>query len=109
MRSSAIDEARNHLPFMTSGQFPGALGVMPMARYYFHIRDHDKLIRDPEGQDLVDEAAIRPEALASARELLAEAILLGESMEHRIFEVTDADGRQVATIPFRDAVDGVKR
>lgn len=80
-----------------------------MARYFFNIRDHDKLIRDPEGQELADDAAIRPEALASARELLAEAILLGESMEHRVFEVTDADGRKVATIPFRKALDGVKR
>ena len=80
-----------------------------MARYYFHIRDRDKLIEDLEGQDIVDEEAIRVEALASAREMLAEGILLGKSMEHRIFEVTDANGRQVTTVPFSDAIERFDR
>lgn len=80
-----------------------------MARYYFHIRDGDKLIEDLEGQDVGDEEAIRAEALASAREMLAESIRLGKSMEHRIFEITDADGRQVTTVPFSDAIDRFSR
>lgn len=76
-----------------------------MARYYFHVRDRDKLIEDTEGQELPDAAAVRGEALASARELLAEAILLGEPMEHRIFDIVDEGGRKVATIPFSEALD----
>lgn len=80
-----------------------------MARYYFHIRDRDKLIEDTEGQEFLDEAAIRAEALASARELLAEGILLGETMEHRTFEIMDARGGIVATIPFSDALISSKR
>ena len=45
-----------------------------MARYYFHIRDNDALIRDQEGRDMDDMRDVIHEAEEAAREMLAEKV-----------------------------------
>jgi hypothetical protein len=49
-----------------------------MPRFYFHIRDGRKLIPDEEGLGLPNFSTAKREAVRSARELLAEAIMMGK-------------------------------
>jgi hypothetical protein len=75
-----------------------------MVRYYFNIRYSDGLIEDQEGQELRSLEEARAEAVASARELIAEAVLLGAKIDHRAFEITDESGATLAVVPFSDAL-----
>ena len=76
-----------------------------MPRFFFHVRDGDSLTEDPDGSELPDLAAALAEALAAARELAAERIKAGKGPDGRRFEIGDAAGRTLATVPFRAALD----
>jgi hypothetical protein len=74
---------------------------MTVARYYFHIRDNDTLIRDPDGLELPDLASVQTEC----RRVIA-AVLSEEQMDElpsadRDFRIEDEIGRVVLTVPFR--------
>jgi hypothetical protein len=71
-----------------------------MARFYFHVRTGDELAHDPEGSDLVDLAEARREALAAARELLANAIKAGKEQIPDAFVIADEAGRPIETVPL---------
>ena len=58
-----------------------------MTRYYFHIRDDDRLLEDEEGVDLPSLGAARKEAVLSARELVAESIGSAEPWDHCTIEI----------------------
>ena len=58
-----------------------------MPRYFFHIRDDDRLIRDDEGAELPDLAAARKEAALSAQEILLEADSSAEPWDHCEIEI----------------------
>jgi hypothetical protein len=60
-----------------------------MARFYFHLRDGDKLVQDPEGSDLPDVEARRREALLAARDILGDAIKAGKSKVPEAFVIAD--------------------
>ena len=68
-----------------------------MSLYRFHIRDASGLIEDEEGIDLPHLDAVRREALVSAHQFLAEAEWSGPLT----FEVTDARGDTVLTLPIQ--------
>jgi hypothetical protein len=73
--------------------------MMPL--YYFHIRNGDKLERDPDGMELPDMDAALAEALTVARELLGEISDLGREA---VIEVADEAGQTLLTLPFSDAI-----
>lgn len=73
-----------------------------MPRYFFHVRDEDRLIEDQDGSELPDLEAARTEAAAAAREILAEQIRTGKEMSGRSFEITDDTGKVLATVTLRD-------
>jgi hypothetical protein len=73
-----------------------------MPRFFFHIRDHDRLIVDDEGLELPDVKAAVREAKASIADMQADAVLEGTDIDHQVIEVTDAGGQFLAAIP----VDG---
>lgn len=78
-----------------------------MPRYHFHIRNHVET-RDEEGQELADEEAARHCALEAARGLVCEDVHRGHlNLDHYI-EVTDAAGRRLFNLSFREAftIDG---
>jgi hypothetical protein len=75
-----------------------------MARYYFNIRHSDGVIEDQEGQELRSLEEARAEAVASARELVAESVLLGHSIDHRAFEISDETRSTIAVVPFAEAI-----
>ena len=45
-----------------------------MSRFFIHVRCGDTLTEDPEGYDLPNVEAARDEALAAAREILANGL-----------------------------------
>jgi hypothetical protein len=69
-----------------------------MRRFHFHLRHGDELILDSEGMDLADLASAKQEALTSARELLAEAIVSGVASVPDAFVIADETGREIDTI-----------
>lgn len=75
-----------------------------MTRFFFHVRDDKTYIKDAEGQELPDLDAARDEATVAARQLLSEALLQGNALIDRQFEIADAQGIVCAVIPFRDVV-----
>ena len=76
-----------------------------MSRYYFNIIAPDcKVLRDPEGQEFRNLAAVREEAIASAREIMAELMLLGQAPDGHTFEITDENDKVLLVVPFRSAI-----
>ena len=81
-----------------------------MPVYYFHVVSRQRsglesMVEDLEGTDCPDLAAARVEAIASARELMANAIRQGRDISSRSIEVQDRDGSVVLALPFREAVN----
>ncbi|AYD04618.1 hypothetical protein [Neorhizobium sp. NCHU2750] len=75
-----------------------------MIRLYFHIREGDRLSRDPEGAEFQDVQTAHTEAVRSARELLSQRVLNGEEIDGQSFELTDESGAVVDTVKFRDVL-----
>jgi hypothetical protein len=71
-----------------------------MGRFYFRLREDGELIPDEEGIDLPDLSAARREAIAAARELLAEAIKDGKPNVPEAFVIADEAGRELDTVPL---------
>ena len=75
-----------------------------MPRFFFHIRDGETLIEDPDGSDLPDLAAACEEAAEGARSLLAEKLKAGEVLDGQRFEITSAEGEVLAILPLKDVI-----
>lgn len=75
-----------------------------MPRYYLHLHDGERLIEDLDGDMFPDLDSARLEALASARDLLAELVKAGKAIDGRRFDIVDDTGRVLMTIPLRDAL-----
>ena len=73
-----------------------------MSAYYFHVRNHGTLIRDPDGIDLPDLKGVRDEIRKSVLSVLQEEHTADVSPD-REFQIEDASGRIVLVIPFRPA------
>jgi hypothetical protein len=71
-----------------------------MSRFYFHIRLGDEIVIDQEGSDLPDPVAAREEALAAARQILADAIRSGNEATPEAFVIADGEGSELETVPF---------
>ena len=75
-----------------------------MPRYFFHVRERDQLVLDPEGEDFDNLDVALREASISAREIVAAQVAAGEPIHARHFEITTAEGKVLKTVPFRDAL-----
>ncbi|MBX9457883.1 MAG: hypothetical protein KL863_18750 [Rhizobium sp.] len=75
-----------------------------MPRFYFHVRDGDELIEDPEGIEMPGSDAAEAEATTAARELLAEQLKFGSALDSRAFEILDEKGEKVLSLPFRSVL-----
>ncbi|WP_420846322.1 DUF6894 family protein [Microvirga brassicacearum] len=75
------------------------------ALYYFNIRTEGGVIEDPEGVTRSDLQAVRKEALASARDLIAEGDQKGEERRRWRFEIMDRANQHVLTVGFSEALD----
>jgi hypothetical protein len=75
-----------------------------MPRFFIHSRDRVGLFEDREGSEWPDFDAARSEALASARELLAEQLKTNQTDGIEQLEICDASGHMLATVPLRDVL-----
>ncbi|MXQ12409.1 DUF6894 family protein [Microvirga makkahensis] len=73
-----------------------------MPRYFFNVRRSGVLIRDPEGDDLPDEAAARRLGLEIVQDMLRLPHVYGEMREWQRdeFVITDETGATVLILPF---------
>jgi hypothetical protein len=70
-------------------------------RYYLHI---DEFGTDPEGTELPDLEAARREAILSAREMLAEWIIVAADEIPLKILIADEQGNVLATVHMRDVL-----
>jgi hypothetical protein len=61
-----------------------------MPRYHFHIREDGHLIRDDEGQEFVDAASARREAVAAGAAIARDAFTAG-SADRVVIDVREDD------------------
>jgi hypothetical protein len=73
-------------------------------RYYFHIRNGEEVICDPEGSQCATVAEAILEAKAHARELMAERLKSGREVDGQSFEIVDETGLLAATVRFKDVL-----
>ena len=78
-------------------------------RYYFHLRVGDTLSSDELGLELPDLETAYLEAFRGAQEMWTELLAEGFDPFSRAFEIADADGRVLLTVPFREVLDRVRR
>lgn len=74
-----------------------------MPHYYFHLRDGNDVIEDPEGSAFLNLQAARQEALATAREILAERVRTGQVVGGQQIDICDSKGHRLSTVPFCEA------
>jgi hypothetical protein len=75
-----------------------------MPRYFFHFRNLNSLSEDYEGEDFADLAAVEENAMASAKEIIAEGLLGGKAvLTDFSFEVRDVAGHLLLDFPFSKA------
>jgi hypothetical protein len=73
-----------------------------MSHYFFHRRIRGTLIRDVDGCDLEDMAAVLKEAREGVRALTTRT---ASELDDAAFEIHDAAGRLVIRYPFRAAFE----
>jgi len=79
-----------------------------MSRYFFHLRDGDDQLLDPDGVELADQQAIEATALAAARDTLSHELKAGRlDLRYRI-DVEDEGGRVVHSIDLADAFETIR-
>ncbi len=75
-----------------------------MERYFFDLSECGSLSVDPEGVELPDLGAARDRAILAARDLMCGEIKSGRLCLGCSITVRDSAGREVLTLPFREAV-----
>jgi hypothetical protein len=77
-----------------------------MPKYYLHIRDCERLIKDHEGVELPDIVSAKEEAEQAAREILADKVRTGAVVDGdgQKFEIYDAWGNHMISVPFRSVL-----
>lgn len=73
-------------------------------RFFFHQQTKGGLIVDPDGSELPDIEAARAEAVASARQLWAAAIIAGADLPVQSFEIADQAGHLLLSVPSGEAL-----
>ncbi|WP_114952043.1 DUF6894 family protein [Sphingosinicella terrae] len=75
-----------------------------MTLYYFHLRDGEDILLDPEGRDLGSMEAIREATLREARSIISSDSLEGKVKLSYRLDVEDESGKVVHRLQFEDAV-----
>ena len=70
-----------------------------MPRFYFNIREGNRLTRDEEGLDLPGLDAAQREAEMSGREILADMLRDGTPLDGQAVEITNEQGMAEANQP----------
>ena len=73
-------------------------------RYFFHLRDGQDQLLDPDGRELASLEAVQAATLREARSLISHDALDGHIRLDQRLEVQSRDGRVVHTLSLADAV-----
>ena len=73
-------------------------------RFYFHIRDQNRVIPDEEGSELSGIAAARHEARASAMDFAMDDLRSGRMIDDRQIEIVNEAGTILESVTVRDAI-----
>jgi hypothetical protein len=73
-----------------------------MRRYFFNFRKGDEISRDRRGMWLPDIEAARDEAIQVWGDLIAVALLSGETPMDCEYEIADDSGEVLLTIPLAE-------
>jgi hypothetical protein len=76
-----------------------------MPRFFINVRSGNMLVEDPEGYNLPDLEAAREEALAAAREIMADG-LKAEKLDCDQLEIHDKTGQFLTKVLIRDICAG---
>jgi hypothetical protein len=76
-----------------------------MPHLYLHLRDGERLLKDPDGREFRSLDDARVEAILSARELMAARVLAGRKPKHSRFEIADVNENVVLTVWFEEAIN----
>jgi hypothetical protein len=79
-----------------------------MARYYFHLKTGQEILRDEEGDDLPSEEDARVTAIRAARELVANDIKAGRIPAVDAVLIEDEHGNATC-LPVEHAIPGWSR
>lgn len=74
--------------------------VVSAMRYFSNIRPRGVLLADPDGTEVVSIDAARVEAVAAARELVADRLKRGEVLNGDAIEISGESGTLLETVPF---------
>jgi hypothetical protein len=78
----------------------------PMTRYFFHILHSDSQpVLDDEGAEFEDIEMAKSEAIASLRDLAADAVKHGKKVTGLAIQVTDAGGTITETVTTKEIFD----
>lgn len=80
----------------------------PVPLYYFHLRDGQDVLLDPDGRDLPSLQAVHAATLREAREIIGHDARDGRIKLSYHIAVEDADGRVIHHLEFEDAVTVVR-
>ena len=80
-----------------------------MSLYYFHLRDGQDTLLDPDGREFASLDQVRQAALADARTLIAADALEGVIDLKYHLAVENAAGKIVHSVEFEDAVKVVPK
>ena len=75
-----------------------------MPHFYLHLREGERLLKDPDGREYRSLDDARVEAVLSARELMSARVLAGKRLNHSRFEIADASDNVVLIVWFEEAI-----
>jgi hypothetical protein len=73
-------------------------------RYFFNVKDGDRVAKDSEGSELADSVAAKMEARMIARDMMIECMKEGRKLDGQQIEIADERGDVVETLRVRDVV-----
>lgn len=76
-----------------------------MPRLFFHLRDGEDFLLDPDGVELPDLAAAKAFALRNAYDLMAGEVQSGKLKLDQRIDVEDEAGNVLHTVRFHDLVE----
>jgi hypothetical protein len=76
-----------------------------LSLYFFHLRDGEDVLLDPEGRQLDGPGAVAKAALAEARSIISDDVLQGRVDLHYRIDVEDSDRNLVHRLHFADAIE----
>lgn len=75
-----------------------------MPKFYFNIRNGDRLEVDPDALEFASIESAVFDARKAAKEILAEKLIEGEVIDGQRFEITAEDGTILETVPFKSVL-----